>query len=246
LARRLAENDWLGRDGVAYVFDTAMALPLVGAPQEVVFAVVEALRKGRACFPVTRPGHWSQVLGAHHLKCALWLDQAGEPAFAGELADRLVDTCFDGRRFRIHEDSEQTYLHSHCYALEGLLGLGSHDDVIEAGADWLSAVQSPDGGFPAWFGWSSDSGSSKLAFAGRTSDVVAQALRIWAAVDSERFEQPMSLALNRLASLQDPGTGGIAYHDTCLDQTSWVAAFAVQACRWAQQPPDRDELSWVL
>jgi len=248
VVRERLESGWLGRAGSSYVFDTALALPLVddaGAVQR----VVGALRDGRACQPVTRPDHWSQIAGPHLLKCALWLARVGQAPFARQLADRLVDTCFEDGRFRIRSGSPVTYLHSHCYALEGLLGLSawqrchnqlvprSYGPVLDAGAQWLARVQLEDGSLPDYIGQQSRC---------RPSDVLAQAIRIWSVVDPIAYDRPIAVALQRLAARQNPATGGIAYHEASDDECSWVAAFALQACSWAVEAPKPGELQCLV
>jgi len=236
LEERLEERGWLGRDGISYVFDTALALPLLADPEPVARRVEEALRLRQACSQVDRPGWWSQSYGAHLLKCGFWLARVGRRAFAEQLAEDLIERCFDGERFHIHEDSATTYLHSHCYALEGLLGLGLRPDVVSAGAWWLAQQQDEDGALPGWFAQPSP---------WRPADVCAQALRLWTLVDREAFAEPIERATRRLAALQDP-SGGIRYHDGSDDVNSWASIFALQALRWSSSPPSAEELQWLL
>ncbi len=236
LEQRIRTASWLGRDGISYVFDSALALPLVGEPEALADRIETSLRARRACSQITRPGWWSQSYGAHLLKCGFWLARIGRRAFAKELAADLVERCFDGTHFVVHEGSNITYLHSHCYALEGLIGLQLHDDVVAAGALWLSEQQGEDGSLPDWFGRSSMC---------RPADVCAQALRIWALVDRERFAPSMARARAHLESLQD-ACGGIRYHQDSEDLNSWASMFALQALCWSRQSPGEEELQWLL
>jgi len=236
LEERLAVEHWLGRDGIGYVFDTALVLPLLADPAPVAARVMAALSEQRACSPVTRPGWWSQSYGAHLLKCGFWLARVGQRQFAEQLADDLVQRCFDGERFHIHEQAAETYLHSHCYALEGLVGLGVRPDVVAAGARWLAQQQEPDGSLPDWFGC-----------VGRChpADVCAQAVRLWSIIDAQHFEPQIQRGLACLAVLQH-SDGGIRYHRNSENRTSWVAVFALQALTWAAAPPPAEELQWLL
>jgi len=236
LEDRLQAKQWLGRDGIAYVFDSALALPLLDDPHPLADRVELRLRERRACSRVTRPGWWSQSYGAHLLKCGLWLSRVGRRDFAEQLADDLVSRCFDGERFVVNEGSEATYLHSHCYALEGLVGLRLHSDVVLAGVSWLAQQQEEDGSLPDWFG-----GPSRC----RPADVCAQALRLWALVDRERFASCIERARTHLGSLQD-SSGGVRYHRGSEDINSWASIFALQALRWSDVTPDSEELKWLL
>lgn len=248
VVRRRLERGWLGRDGTTYVFDTALALSLFD-DDVLVQQVVAALEAGEACRPVSRPGHWSEEPGPHLLKCAFWLARVGELSFAVQWADQLVDCCFEEGRFRISPGSEQTYLHSHCYALEGLLGLIAwlrssdrlvprrYQVVLDAGAQWLARVQHEDGSLPDYIGRKSLCSPS---------DVLAQAIRLWTALDPVAYALPLRAALGQLAARQNPETGGIVYHATSADECSWVAAFALQACAWTHDPPGTEELRCLL
>jgi len=248
VVRRRLHSGWLGREGTSYVFDTALAMPLV-QDAAVVERVLGALEAREACSPVSRPDHWSQMPGPHLLKCAFWLARVGEVTFALQWANELLDTCFDGTRFRIAAGHTTTYLHSHCYAMEGLLGLSAwlqcHDRlvpsgyraVLHAGADWLVRAQHHDGAFPNYVGQEPTS---------RPSDVVAQAARLWSVLDPVTYGASLGMALERLGARQDRDTGGIAYDDTSADECSWVAAFALQACGWADRRPEMDEVQWLI
>ncbi len=232
---RLGPN-LLGRDGIGYVFDTAIALDSLPDPSRSVQRCLDLLLAGQACVPVTRPGWWSQSVGAHQIKALAFLARHGRQTLCRGLVDGLVDACFEDGRFTTSADSDQTYLHSHCYALEGLVMLDAHPDVVDVGLDWLADRQLLSGALPAWFG----GGDSRFP-----GDVVAQAARLWAAVDPVRWAVPLSRALQRLSDLQD-ASGLVRYDAATNDLNAWVSAFALQAARWAERRPDRDELAWML
>jgi len=236
LEARIQHGGWLGRDGIGYVFDTALALPLLADPAPPARRVIAALREQRACTRITRPRWWSQSYGAHLLKCGFWLARVGERVFAEQLAADLVERCFDGERFHIHGEAEETYLHSHCYAVEGLLGLGGQPQVVSAGLAWLARQQAGDGSLPDWYGRSSEC---------RPADVCAQAVRLWAAVDPQQFAGPIARGLQYLALLQHED-GGICYHPGSRDVNSWAGVFALQALSWSAAPPAHEELQWLL
>ena len=227
----------LGRDAIGFVFDTALALPLLSEPEPVASRLADMLGTHRVVDRVTRPGWWSQSYGAHQIKALSMLAGFGRRALAEELAHQLTALCFDGRRFHIHPDSGATYVHSHCYALEGLIRLSLHPGPVGAGADWLAEIQLPDGALPAWAGEHQQEQRNP-------ADVVAQAVRIWAVQDASRYAENIRLGLARLAALQAP-SGGIAYTAGSADLNSWVAVFTLQALRWAEFPPsalEREQL----
>ena len=238
LEDRIRKHRWLGLGEVAYAFDTALALPCLSDPEPVASRLTTWLSAGTSCAPVTRPGWWSQSMGPHLIKAAWLLAGAGQREIASAIAGDVVDQCWDHGRFRIHKDSAWSYTHNHCYALEGLVGLDRHPDVVDAGLDWLVQLQEPDGSLPAW-----SVGPLEVR---RPADIIAQAVRLWAAVDARKFAQPIQLGLSRLAALQDPVSGGIEYVPGSGDLNSWVAVFTLQAAMWAASPPSSAELQWLL
>ena len=237
LDARIEADGSLGRSGQGFLFDTALALDNLSVPQPTAGFLATELLAGRSCVPIQRPGWWSESFGAHLTKACVPLLRFGRRQVAHVVAEGLADSCFDGERFHIHAESPWTYLHSHCYAVEGLLGLGIRSEMVQSAAAWLVGQQDEDGSFPAWAGGRYE--------ARRPTDVVAQAVRIWAAVDRRKFDTPIRKALGRLASLQHP-SGGIRYTEGSGDLCSWVAAFTLQACAWARQPPEASELEWLI
>lgn len=234
----IAKNGLLGRDETHYVFDTSIALDSLADPIPVHGRLMQHLLMGRACDPIDRPGWWSQSFGAHQIKALAFLARHGRAKLCRSLVDGLVDDCFDGQRFTIHADSPMTYLHSHCYALEGLMMLDAHPTVLEAGLGWLAEVMEPDGALPAWF-------EGPLTDYRQPGDVVAQAVRLWAAVDPRRWASDIERGVARLGVLQHPN-GLIRYGTHGEDCNTWVSAFALQALRWVDKPPNARELAWLL
>lgn len=235
---RLDANQWLQRRGTSYVFDTALALWIVEDPKPVAERVLEWLQCHQVCAPVTDPERWSQSFGPHLIKCASPLFMLGYGDAVKPVVDHIVRTCFDGERFRIHPRSGGTYVHSHCYALEGLLATGQHPDVARSGADWLARLQQSDGALPAWVGC--------LAEQRWPTDIVAQAIRIWAIIDREAYAPCIDRALLRLASLQCPASGGVAYSPDHPHENTWVGVFGLQAASWARGVPHEEMVQWLL
>jgi len=106
------------------------------------------------------PGdRWSSRTGPYQAKIALGWMQVASLAGRPDLVDAASRLCRrvarfqqpDGR-FVTDEALGDTYLHAHCYAIEGLLGavaLGADPGLAapaEAAIRWLATVRTPDGG----------------------------------------------------------------------------------------------------
>lgn len=235
LLRRTLDRRWLGRDGVRYAFDTGLALPFAADPHALAAELAEQLEAGAVCSPVSHPQRWSQRLGPHLLKIAPELARAGQSEAAARLVERVLRTCWTGSRFAVHPGGP-TYVHGHCYALEGLVGLGLRPDVVRAGVDWLARQQRADGSLPAWVA------GGELRW---PADAVAQAVRLWSAVDRRAYDLPIRRALALLVRRQALD-GGIAYGAERADRNAWTSMFALQAARWAERPPDRAAIRWLV
>lgn len=200
------------------------------------------LRARRATSQATPPaGHWSTTYGCHLLKTALALTAFSRAT--GEDVDDLVDQLMsdlaplavDGR-YPIHRDATVTYLHGHCYAIEGLLALSaavpglSVQAEIDAGAEWLARAQDPMGGLRAWH-------DGAVGWGELRADATAQAVRIWSLVDRDAFAEPISAALKFLTQLAAP-SGGVRYAPDSEDLNRWATIFTVQALDWADRPGD--------
>jgi hypothetical protein len=243
----------LGRRGVRYVFDTAMALsgliaqrraegelPDPNLPRRLFdFLATELLARRGASTPTSGSGaHWSTSYGCHLLKTSLailaYREMYGDPR-ARTLVDQLVTDLtplFEDGRFRIHEHEDISYLHSNCYALEGLLAIeasaprGWLRPIIRRGALWLARNQDVSGGIRSGHNGYSPSGELR-------GDATAQAMRIWSLVDRNAFAAEISAASGFLDSLRVEGAG-FRYSPDSEDVNTWVTIFACQAEDWAQ------------
>lgn len=159
-------------------------------------------------------GHWSRAFGPHLLKLAVALDDS-------ELLDaarsELIRTCWDGRRFLVHERSESWYPHAHAYALEGLLAMRARGLAID-----LSVV---DTGLATLRGAVQD--------AATPTDVAAQLIRLGLLRGWSPEDEGLTLAWQRLAERRQPG-GGVLYRPESADVNTWATIFAVQALRWSR------------
>ena len=110
------------------------------------------------------------------------------PVLVESLVEGLLPLYADGR-FRIHFNSGESYVHAHCYAVEGLLCLIQRGwtDLIPTArecAAWLAEIQDSGGGVPAWHDGSRPYGKCH-------ADATAQAARIWLCVDHRSFAEPI-------------------------------------------------------
>lgn len=240
------------RGGVHYAFDTAMALRgLVEQrdPERMLEAPVPAWARALCGWvenatptepaePTGADTHWSMSFGAHQAKVAAGLiallrsdaTPADCPpdrlrAALGRLAANTLELQEADGRFRMHARSRQTYLHSHCYALEGLLMIGEVEavprDAISAGVGWLASVQRPDGGFAAWHDGTRPGGPVR-------TDATAQAVRLCRLEDADAHQGSIAAGAGLLAALA-VSERGLPYEPGSADLTSWSTMFAAQA-----------------
>lgn len=248
-ARLLADQEpggGVGRAGRIYLFDTCVALDaLVRArgdldlPRDRITAGLDGLTRFLdADSPVLPapdfPPRWSETWGPHLaraaallLRAARTLDHGAAAELAREIRGRSGDSGIrSGRR----------YVHAAAYAVEGellarALGEPAGAESPSGTAEHLAQIQRPDGGLPPW---SDGSGTPR-------SDVTAQAVRLWAAVDPARFLDCQRRALAFLARCQTPG-GGVLYERGGGDRNTWASIFTSQAAAWTLGAPDFREL----
>jgi hypothetical protein len=182
---------------------------------------------------------WSESFGAHQAKVVgaqlAARDRFGDSAGVSDAVDACVGAATqvqepDGR-FRAYPLTGGTYVHSHCYAVEGLLMAagpgGATGDLLDrarAGASWLAAVQQASGGLAAWHDGRSASGPVR-------ADATAQALRIWTLVDAADFADSCARAVAALEGLRVPGRG-LRYEPDSDDVNAWSTIFGHQALSW--------------
>ena len=243
----------VSRYGRRYTFDAAMVLRglsdardaglvLHGSDEAVARStdfVLKSVMARRASFPPAFGDdvqRWSENFGPHLLKLALALPaavladtQVRQQILAPAFSD-LQALERDGR-FPVHSGSDQTYLHAHCYAVEGLLRIGpmlsgvagDASNAARRAATWLASVQRDDGALHAW-------ADSLRTWGPLRADATAQAVRIWATLGG--YDVQIGRALSFLATLQAPD-GGIRYEPGCDDVNSWVTLFTMQAATFA-------------
>jgi len=260
LAADMSARGGVGRWGIDYAFDSAVALtgllrheraggqlPATEMVDRLYAFVVRCVAERTAYVGAsdTDPSHWSVSYGSHLLKLVIALTAyegsravPGHSAPVAQLVEDLVPLYDDGR-FKVNDLSGETYTHSHCYAVEGLLtlegrGLGEFRSLINGAADWLAQIQLEDGGVPSRH-------DGTVALGGPHTDCTAQAVRIWALVDSERYATEISRGAAFLHEMEKGGP--FRYRPDSDDMNTWATMFAVQALRWAD---DGGDWQWII
>jgi hypothetical protein len=259
IADALLARGALGRDGIAYVFDTAMGVAALAAARRAGMAVERepiargaafvntGLRLGRAA---ARRGEWftgdrwSTQLQPHLLKCVIALEEA---AGAGVAVAGAVDTHALAEDFAARQLADGAFplrgetfvdVHVHSYALEGLAFLGRssgrYSRLLRRGVEWLARVQAANGGIPRHVGPHTP--------ARCMADVTAQAARLFLLADPVAWRPQAEHCLRYLDRLRVPGAG-LRYAADADDVNTWSTIFAVQALLFASGDPDLDALT---
>lgn len=238
----------VGRNGHRHLFDTCVAIHAL-------------VRAGRAFDSVTEPGsselasaltgfleadspvlpvpasdlRWSRTWGIYQVRSAALLFLAGE--LQDDPLTREKALAIRRRAESSKHDSNPQYVHALAYGAEGELLFRAIQEEKgpvspEGVARDLSRLQGPDGQLPAW-----TDGTG-----GGRADATAQAIRIWVAVDRDRFQEASERALSYLAARQS-GRGGIEYRESSGDLNTWATAFTDQALNWVYG--DVNPLEWI-
>jgi len=252
LTDHLGDAHGCGRDGVVYLFDSAVCLralgtfftvfedlarddefrPTLAAMDRLALTCGEMFRRREACArPTNGSPRWSESFSAHLIKAAN-LASPWVPAWR-EVIDELVSRFFFGGRFYADPGHERVYAHASCYASEGLLARPDlHPEERAQIAPFLARIQREDGGIPAW--WPED--------AGPVTDATAQAVRIWQCTDAAAFADNIEAGISFLDAMALPG-GGFRYSPLIAHANSWSTIFAVQALVWHMVPPGAE---WIV
>lgn len=174
-------------------------------------------------------GRWSGEFGPHLRKIAFAI-----VASRIQLLDVLADlwratggSAFDPRAPT--PGASATYLHACAYALEGTLALAPFcggDDRVHDALEWFARLQRSDGGLPAW-------ADGEHGFGPIRADATAQAVRLWALLDRERWTDHIARGLDWLARAT-VRSGGVRYADDCDHQNTWATVFTIQALDFAE------------
>lgn len=239
----------VGRDGITYLFDSAVALAgllryRAATGRSVADAAIHRLRRfldeqiavGAAVLPRSAggDGRWSTQFGAHLVK-ALHSLHLYARAFGEPLSETLVDALINGSG----QQPSPVYVHPFCYEQEGHLlvehyRLGSLFEPVDGALEWLAALQQPHGGILAF-------ANGMEGFGEPRSDATAQAVRLWLLRDPRRYRDAIARGLDFLAACQVP-EGGLRYTPERGDVCSWSTMFALQAVEWLAHEPRLDDL----
>jgi len=154
---------------------------------------------------------WGELPGCHHGKIALGLLKYYSIENNPHLLDSvrlllywLLSQQEDKGYFRVNRRRDVSFLHTHCYATEGLLyaySLLKDVQFYEAGkkaCDWLVKIQRSDGSIPSW--------SNNNLFPSVDSSAISQTIRLWSIMYSETgdkyYYDSIKKALKYLLSLQ--------------------------------------------
>lgn len=198
-------------------------------------------------------GKWSLISGPFLIKLSIGLLNLAEITNEKLYLESATSLCNwglnfqdDSGRFKTSPDSNETFLHPHCYAAEGLLVAGlvlENKKFIQSAAKavaWIAETQLDNGSFPAYYDIKGFSSTS-------SPDMTAQVLRLWCMLpESSKPEMDPLKALDSIFRLQCESDnvkadGGICAGDAWFSETnnalnakpihvnSWVSMFAAQA-----------------
>ncbi|MEO8603663.1 MAG: hypothetical protein ABI629_13905 [bacterium] len=249
LCAALDADGGVGRGGITYLFDSAVALAgllryraaggRVGGDEPIhrlrafICAQIPA---GVAVLPpsASADGRWSTQFGAHLVKCLHSLH-----LYAAAFGDRVRDDLVAALINRSGHQPSPLYLHPFCYEQEGHFivahyGLPSLFEPVDGALDLLVALQQPNGGLLAF-------ANGMDGFGEPRADATAQAVRLWLLRDRTRYAASIARGLAFLASCQT-AAGGIRYAPARDDVCSWSTMFSLQAVEWFATAPRPDEL----
>jgi hypothetical protein len=249
LCTTLGPTGGVGRDGIEYLFDSAVVLAgllryraaggRAGGDEPLHRLrrfICDQIAAGRAVTPpgAAADGRWSTQFGAHLVKCLHSLHLYTR-AFGAAVEDALVATLIN----RSGQQPSPIYLHPFCYEQEGHFivaqnGFPGLFEPIDGALDWLTALQRPDGSLLAFANGIDGFGEAR-------SDATAQAVRLWLLRDRQRYAEPIARGLAFLAACQTR-EGGIRYTPSRDDVCSWSTMFTLQAVDWLVDGPRPDEL----
>lgn len=194
---------------------------------------------------------WYMQKGCLHIKTAMpFLQYSSYDSSFKKIGARICDNFINFQNldgsFSIHESSKTINLHTHCYALEGLmyayysLNDARYLESCKKGLDWILHKINDDGSVDLWFNYKD---KSKACYP------IAQVIRLMILMDAlekqSKFKDAISHLVKFLLSLQasnpDPRING-GFHEEYYKSifgwkkrdriNSWGTMFALQALIW--------------
>lgn len=265
LAKEVTEPAGAGRDGEIFLFDTIACLrgfhdflavftdpddrtlrPSIHAAAERLALTARRMiaeRSAGLALAANRPEHWSRRYNVHLIKSLHHFHVCRPDLLEADEVDRAIHLFYKDhyRDGFFHPEGEETgvYLHAHCYAMEGLVGLRWQLSPEWAGrleqmGEQLTRIQLPNGALPRF---RPPNGRPEIAV-----DTTAQAVRLWQCLDRTGFHDAIARALGFLATMTAPN-GGVRYTPEKPHLNSWTTIFVVQALLWRFLPPEGE---WIV
>ncbi|MEW5936516.1 MAG: hypothetical protein AB1665_01675 [Candidatus Thermoplasmatota archaeon] len=215
-------------------------------------------RQDCATSEILRGNRWSAEPGSFHSKVAIGLLNIARALGNDEYEEKARKLCTwalkrqqpDGR-FITDSATGGTYLHAHCYSIEGILAIGTlvHEDkYVRAalrGIEWMKNAILETGGLS--MEWNRSFSTEEHV------DSIAQAFRLFLLTD--RGEDMREQLLKHLCEFQQVDgekreKGGFHYTITgeCArrDLSAHGTLFAIQALKLAMDMKSRENFNWFL
>ena len=109
------------------------------------------------------------------------------------------------------------------------MGVRDESRILLEGAEGLAGWQNEDG---SMFNWQEDASRE----CEKVGDATSQSVRVWLAVDRERYAEQIKRALGFLHSLNSP-LSGLYYSSGSKDVNIITSVFAAQAVDWHENGP---------
>ena len=251
----------LGRDGISYVFDTAMCISglikLANYKDYTQFEreklllmcdfVYNSLKKGHTAFELEEPindnNRWSLSFGSLHLKTIVSMHEAYRftsikkyKKISDVIYKKVVEECFSVDHFTINSKRDWVYTHPHCYASEGLIYFSQYENY--KGTNRMLSLSSDwlqknQNTDGSLFNWYNNSVDLD-----KQGDATSQAVRIWLCSNPDRYKKNINKAIYFLTQLQSDD-GGIYYNKGSDDINSWVSMFFSQSLHFLLEGPSK-------
>jgi uncharacterized protein YyaL (SSP411 family) len=147
--------------------------------------------------------NWSTQSGSYQAKLAMGLlnlhsvtSDASLITICRKLCDYALTQQEQCGRFVTSRKDASTFVHPHCYTIEGLLAAGrylGYEEYLEAadkGIRWILSLQMENGGFPAFF-------RNNRSLNVDSCDINAQVIRAWTLLNKMGYETASQASIER-------------------------------------------------